>query len=68
MITRLGETADSGLRDPKEAIAPYVDALLEAREQARREQRFADADAIRDRLTAAGIEIRDTATGTDWDL
>ncbi len=68
MVTRLGEAADAGLRDPKEAIAPYVQALLEAREQARSEQRFADADAIRDRLTAAGVEIRDTASGTDWDL
>jgi len=68
MVSRLGEAADSGLRDPKEAVGPFVDALLEAREQARKEQRFADADAIRDRLTAAGVEIRDTPTGTDWDI
>ena len=68
MVTRLGETADSGLRDPKELIGPYIEALLEARDRARDEQRFADADAIRDRLTAAGIDISDTPAGTDWDL
>ena len=66
MVTRLGEAADSGLRDPTEVIAPYVDALLEARQRARNEQRFTDADAIRDRLLAAGVEIRDTPSGTDW--
>src|SRR5207248_11080956 len=66
MVTRLGEAADSGLRDPTAVIAPYVDALLEARQRARNEQRFTDADAIRDRLLAAGVEIRDTPSGTDW--
>jgi cyanophycinase-like exopeptidase len=68
MVTRLGEAADSGLRDPKEAIGPFVDALLEARDKARDEHRFDDADAIRDRLTAAGIQIRDSPTGTEWDV
>ena len=68
MVTRLGEAADNGLRDPKELVAPYVDALLEARGRARNEQRFDEADAIRDRLTAAGVEIKDTPAGTDWNL
>ncbi|MBV9284830.1 MAG: hypothetical protein JO176_09445 [Acidimicrobiia bacterium] len=68
MVTRLGEKADTGLRDPKELVGPYVEALLEAREKARNERRFADADAIRDRLLEAGVEIRDTPTGTDWDF
>jgi cysteinyl-tRNA synthetase len=68
MVTRLGEAADTGLRDPKELVGPYVDALLEARDKARSEGRFPDADAIRDRLTSAGIEIKDTPTGSDWDF
>ena len=66
LVTRLGEAADAGLRDPKEVVEPYVEALLDARERARREQRFADADVIRDRLLAAGVEIRDTPAGTEW--
>ena len=68
MVTRLGEAADAGLRDPRAAVAPYVDALLDAREHARAERRFADADAIRDRLTAAGVEIHDAREGTSWEL
>jgi cysteinyl-tRNA synthetase len=68
MVTRLGEAADSGLRDPKAVVGPFVEALLEAREKARSEQRFADADAIRERLAGAGVEIRDTPAETEWTL
>ena len=68
MVTRLGETAEDGLRDPRQVLAPFVEALLEAREQARSEKRFDDADAIRDRLVATGIEVRDRPDGTDWEL
>jgi cyanophycinase-like exopeptidase len=68
MTTRLGAAADSGLRDPKEAIAPFVEALLEARDRARDEKRFDEADTIRERLAAAGVEIRDTPARTEWTL
>ncbi len=37
--------------------------LVALREQARREKDFAAADAARDRIAAAGYEIRDTPTG-----
>ena len=68
MVVRLGEAADSGLQDPRERVAPFVEALLAARRQAREERRWADADALRDRLVEAGIEVNDTAEGTVWDL
>ena len=68
MIVRLGEAAEAGLRDPRAVVGPYVDALLAARERAREERRWADSDAIRDRLVAAGVEVRDTPEGTSWDL
>ena len=68
MVTRLGEVAVDGLRDPKEVVGPYVNALLEARDRARAEKRFDEADAIRDRLVAAGIEINDAPEGTSWSL
>jgi cysteinyl-tRNA synthetase len=68
MVTRLGETAESGLRDPREVLTPFVDALLEARERARKEERFDDADAIRDRLVDAGIEVHDRPDGTGWEV
>ncbi|HEX3425357.1 MAG TPA: hypothetical protein VHT30_04440 [Acidimicrobiales bacterium] len=67
MIVRLGELARAGARPLREVIGPYVEHLLAVRESARRDRRFADADAIRDRLVALGVEVRDTATGTDWE-
>ncbi|MDP8936366.1 MAG: hypothetical protein M3O23_01275 [Actinomycetota bacterium] len=68
MLVRLGEAAEEGLRDPRHAVEPFVEALLESRRQARDDRRWADADAVRDRLVEAGVEVRDTAEGTSWDL
>jgi cyanophycinase-like exopeptidase len=68
MIVRLGEAAEVGLRDPRETVGPFVEALLEARRHARTEGRWSDADTLRDRLLAAGVEVRDTADGTEWQL
>ena len=68
MVARLGEAATGGLRDPREVVAPFVDALLDARRQARTDRRFADADGLRDRLVDAGVEVRDTPDGTEWVL
>lgn len=66
MLVRLGEAAIAGLSDPRIAVAPFVDALLELRGRARAEKRFADSDLIRDRLTAAGVEVRDTPNRPEW--
>jgi len=68
MIVRLGEAAEIGVRDPRVMLAPFVEALLDARRQARADGRYADADGLRDRLLVAGVEVRDTAGGTDWQL
>jgi cyanophycinase-like exopeptidase len=68
LIVRLGELGVGGLRDPREAVAPFVAALLELRERARAGRDWAAADLIRDRLLAAGIEVRDTPEGTDWEI
>ena len=68
MIVRLGEAAEDGLRDPRQVVGPFVDALLESRRQARADRRWSDADAVRDRLVDAGVEVRDTPEGTSWEL
>ncbi|HXR22778.1 MAG TPA: hypothetical protein VN786_09495 [Acidimicrobiales bacterium] len=68
MVVRLGELAAPGLRDPRDVLAPWVDALLVERAAARRSGRFADGDRIRQRLEECGVEVRDTPAGTDWGL
>ncbi len=67
-LLRLGEASGAGLRDPREVAAPWVEALLTERDAARSSRRFADADRIRANLEAAGVEVRDTPAGTEWDL
>jgi len=68
MIVRLGEAAERGVQDPRRVVGPFVEALLDARRQARADGRWADADNLRDRLLAAGVEVRDTAEATEWQL
>jgi cysteinyl-tRNA synthetase len=51
-------------------LTPVVDALvgvvLQARQAARERKDFAEADRVRDALTAAGIVVEDTAQGPRW--
>jgi cysteinyl-tRNA synthetase len=68
MVVRLGELARTGARDPAGAVAPFVEAVIEARTRAREARDWAAADALRDRLAAAGVELRDAAEGTSWEL
>lgn len=46
--------------------AEEIEKLLQQRVAARAERDFAAADAIRDKLAAAGISIEDGAAGTRW--
>ncbi len=68
LVTRLGQAADRGLADPAERLGPAVDALLDLRARLRQDGSYAAADGIRDALTAAGIEVRDSPEGTRWSL
>jgi cyanophycinase-like exopeptidase len=68
LVTRLGGHAGSGLVDPRESVAPFVDLLLELREQSRADGQYATADRVRDGLIEAGVEVRDTPDGTEWVL
>jgi hypothetical protein len=66
MVIRLAELAVVGAQDPREAVAPFVDIVLELREQARAQGSWALADTLRDRLIAAGVQVRDTPAGPTW--
>jgi hypothetical protein len=68
MISRLGEIATTGLRDPRSVVAPYVDGMLTIRKIVRAEKRFDLSDVVRDQLLAAGVEVRDTKDGVEWVL
>ena len=50
------------------AVDALVAGLLEQRAEARAAKDFAAADAIRDRIKSAGIEVEDTPTGPKWSL
>jgi len=49
-------------------VAPLVDVLLVLRGEARREQRFDDADRLRAILAECGVEVQDTPSGTAWSV
>jgi cysteinyl-tRNA synthetase len=68
MVLELAGAARDGLADPATRVAPLVDALLERRAAARSAGDFATADALRDRLAAAGVEVRDGPSGVEWSL
>jgi cysteinyl-tRNA synthetase len=49
-----------------EMPADEIEALIDKRNEARRNRDFQAADAIRDQLTEAGISIEDGPDGTTW--
>ena len=49
-----------------EMSAGTIEEMLEKRRSARAAKRFAEADAIRDELAKAGIQIEDGPEGTTW--
>ncbi len=48
------------------AAAPFIDLLLEVRQEMRKARQFAVADMIRNRLGEMGITVEDRADGTAW--
>ena len=68
MISALGDAAIGGVRNPRDVVAPYVEAMLAIRATVRAEKRYDLSDVIRDAFVNIGIEVRDTATGVEWDL
>jgi hypothetical protein len=67
-VSALARIAQAGLHEHRDLVAPHVEVLLGLRRTAREDRRFADADAIRDALVAAGIEVRDGDAATSWEF
>jgi hypothetical protein len=68
MISSLGDLAVGGARDPRDVVAPFVEALLSLRATVRAEKRFDLSDTIRDAFSDIGVEVRDTPSGVEWQL
>lgn len=49
-----------------EALDSEIEALIEARQNARKNKNWAEADRIRDELKAQGIVLEDTPQGVKW--
>jgi cysteinyl-tRNA synthetase len=60
------EAAHLFAADPPDALEDVVAFILSGREQARRLKDFKTADAIRSRLSEAGILVEDLPTGPRW--
>ena len=50
-----------------EATKNKIEALIEARNQAKEDKDYEKSDAIRDEISAMGIAIMDTTNGTVWE-
>lgn len=46
--------------------SPYIDLLVELREELRAKRDWELADSVRDRLSELGVTIEDSATGSTW--
>ena len=51
---------------PEEEHDPEIEAMLQARAEAKKAKNWAEADRIRDELKSRGIEIIDTPQGAKW--
>jgi cysteinyl-tRNA synthetase len=50
------------------AAQPFVDLLVEVRDELRKARQFALADSIRDRLVKLDVTLEDTPQGTKWKM
>lgn len=66
VLRELGAPLGILQKSTKESLEDEVEALIEARQKARKERDFAMADKIRDDLKARGIILEDTPQGVRW--
>jgi cysteinyl-tRNA synthetase len=64
----LGFTFAEPAVDVSDEMSAHIQELVAQRQAHRAEHRFADADTVRDELTALGVTLTDTPAGTEWHL
>jgi cysteinyl-tRNA synthetase len=62
----LGFTLEAPPQQAEGLSDSEIDALVQERKDARADKRWGDADAVRDKLDAAGISISDAGEETTW--
>jgi cysteinyl-tRNA synthetase len=60
--------AQEGAVDPRERVEPFVTGILALRREARQDQRWQDADRMRNLLVQCGVQVNDTGDATEWEL
>jgi hypothetical protein len=68
LVGRLGQAAQAGSADPGDRLGPAVEPLMAVRAALRDQGNYVAADTIRSALAAAGIDVRDTADGSSWQV
>ena len=59
------EKIESGESDQR--LNDVMQVMIDLRNQFREEKNFQGADMIRDRLAEAGIQLKDSREGTNWE-
>ena len=67
-LTPAHNEVTTGIDGREEAFSGAVDMLLEQRSKAKATRDWATSDAIRDKLSALGFEVKDTKDGFSWKL
>ena len=66
VLRELGAPLGILQKSTKGSLEDEIEALIEARQKARKEKNFAEADKIRDDLKARGRVLEDTPQGVRW--
>ena len=70
-LTLMGVKVNALLQEDEDrrvGVSSLVEALLAERAAARMAKDFARADALRDGFAAAGVLVKDTGSGVEWEL
>ena len=65
-ITELGSILGLFNKKPEKLLNAEIEAMIEERNQARKDKNWAKADEIRDKLKAMNIVLKDTPMGVKW--